>query len=38
MDRVTWWATAHGVMKVRHELVTKEQQQQQQQQMFQFIP
>ena len=24
MDRGTWWATAHGVTSVRHNLVTKE--------------
>ena len=26
MDRETWWATAHGVARVRHDLVTKHQQ------------
>ena len=25
MDRGAWWATAHGVAKVRHNLVTKQQ-------------
>ena len=28
MDRGIWWATVHGVARVRHDLVTKEQQQQ----------
>ena len=28
MDRGAWWATVHGVARVRHDLVTKEQQQQ----------
>ena len=23
MDRETWWATAHGVARVRHDLVTE---------------
>ena len=23
MDRGTWWATVHGVARVRHDLVTK---------------
>ena len=27
MDRGTWWATVHGVEKVRHDLATKQQQQ-----------
>ena len=27
MDRSTWWATVHGVAKVRHDLVSKQQQQ-----------
>ena len=26
MDREAWWATVHGVTKVRHNLVTKPQQ------------
>ena len=26
MDREAWWATVHGVTKVRHNLVTKQQQ------------
>ena len=25
MDRGAWWATVHGVAKVRHDLVTKQQ-------------
>ena len=25
MDRGAWWATVHGVKKVRHDLVTKQQ-------------
>ena len=25
MDREAWWATVHGVKKVRHDLVTKQQ-------------
>ena len=27
MDRGTWWATVHGVVKVGHDLATKQQQQ-----------
>ena len=27
MDRGTWWSTAHGVARVGHDLVTKQQQQ-----------
>ena len=27
MDREAWWATVHGVTKVEHNLVTKQQQQ-----------
>ena len=23
MDREAWWATAHGVIRVRHDLATK---------------
>ena len=26
MDRGAWWATVHGVARVRHDLVTKQQQ------------
>ena len=26
MDRGTWWATVHGVARVRHDLVSKQQQ------------
>ena len=26
MDREAWWATVHGVTKVRHKLVTRQQQ------------
>ena len=26
MDRGAWWATVHGVARVRHDLVTKRQQ------------
>ena len=26
MDRGAWWAVVHGVTKVRHDLVTKQQQ------------
>ena len=28
MDRVAWWATVHGVTRLRHDLVIKQQQQQ----------
>ena len=27
MDRVAWWATVHGVTRLRHDLVIKQQQQ-----------
>ena len=27
-DKEAWWATVHGIAKVRHNLVTKQQQQQ----------
>ena len=27
MDRGAWWATVHGITRVRHDLVTKHQQQ-----------
>ena len=27
MDREAWWATVHGLQKVRQDLVTKQQQQ-----------
>ena len=26
MDRGAWWATVHGVARVRHDLITKQQQ------------
>ena len=26
MDRGAWWATVHGITRVRHDLVTKQQQ------------
>ena len=26
MDRGAWWATVHGVARVRHDLATKQQQ------------
>ena len=34
MDRGAWWATVHGIVRVRHELATK---QDQQEKFFYFI-